>query len=436
MSIESELRHGIDTSTSWGKLEYTDWRDENLSWKQSCYIGDWSYLDELRVRGPDALRFLSAHAVNSFASYALGQAKHAIFCNQAGKVIGEGILSRWATDEFEFNARGPVVNWLEYRLRKGGYDAQASLGIREFKFQVSGPTALQVCEKVTGESLRDVGFMRFRKARVGGREVTLLRQGMAGEIGFELHGASECAEEVRTAILAAGQDLGIRQLGSRTAMVNHLEAAFPTVTHDYLPAVGDEAEREFRELHERAVPKPGSAEWFRSFARSMKVKGSYEGDRLSDWYRSPVELGWAENVSFDHQFYGREALEGEIANPKRTRVTLIWNKDDVIAAYASLFEDAAPCDYMEMPRHQWNCMYANKVMDGGKLVGVATSRGYSYYFRKMLSHCVIDIDHADFGREVTVVWGDPGTRQTPIRATVAPSPLKQDHRRADLRAIG
>ena len=80
-------------------------------------------------------------------------------------------------------------------------------------------------------------------------------------------------------------------------------------------------------------------------------------------------------------------------------------------------------------------MNAHKVMIGDRLVGVATSRGFSYSFRQMLSHCVIDIAHAVPGTEVTVIWGDPGTRQKDIRATVAPSPYKTDNRRADLSAM-
>lgn len=432
MSDSRTLRQDIDTSTSWGKLEYTDWRDENLSWKTTCYLGDWSYLDELRVRGPDALRFLSDFFVNSLAKFDIGQAKHAIACNSAGKVIGEGVLQRHGADSFEFNARGPAVNWLLFNLAKGGYDAQAKLGIERFKFQVSGPNALAVCEALSGGSLRDIGFMRFRDARVLGHELQFLRQGMAGEIGFEIHGPAALASQVRAEILKAGEPLGIRQLGSRTAMINHLEAAFPTITHDYLPAVGDAPERDFFAAHANDAPSTTSPEWFRSFARSVKVKGSFDSSDVRDWYRSPIELGWAANVKFDHDFYGRKALEIEMADPKRKRVTLVWNPDDVVAVYASLFEGQEPYDYMEMPRHQWNVMYANKVLLGDELVGVATSRGYSYFFRKMLSHCVLDIAHAHMGREVNVVWGDPGSRQKIIRAVVAPSPFKQDNRRSSL----
>ncbi|MGH6613333.1 hypothetical protein [Sphingomonas sp.] len=426
------LRENADTSTSWGTLEYTDWRDENMSWKQTCYIGDWSYLDEFHLSGPDAQRFFSDHAINSLAKFDVGQAKHAVFCNLAGRVIGEGVLQRLGEEELEFQSRGPAVLWLAYRLEKGGYAAKATIKLDKFKLQVSGPNALAVCEKAAGGPLSNIGFMRFRGGAVAGAELIFLRQGMAGEIGFELQGPRDKAEAVRAAILDAGAEFGIRRLGSRTAMINHLEAAFPTVTHDYLPAIEDTPEAEFYALHAGRMPAYGSPDWFRSFARTQKVKGSFESNDPRDWYRSPIELGWQKSIKFDHEFYGRAALEAEMADIKRVRRTLVWNRDDVIEVFASLFENDVPYEYMEFPRHQWNVMYASKVMDGERLVGVATSRGYSYYFRKMLSHVVIDVDYAEPGTELTLVWGEPWTRQKTIRVTVAPSPFKTDNRRADL----
>jgi vanillate/3-O-methylgallate O-demethylase len=58
------------------------------------------------------------------------------------------------------------------------------------------------------------------------------------------------------------------------------------------------------------------------------VKGSFQADSVSESYRSPVELGWARNIKFDHDFYGRATLEREVANPRRKIMTLIWNAAD------------------------------------------------------------------------------------------------------------
>ena len=62
----------------WGGPQYSSWMDEQMSRKESCYIGDWSFLRELVFEGPDALRLFSDISVNNFAEFKLGQAKHVI----------------------------------------------------------------------------------------------------------------------------------------------------------------------------------------------------------------------------------------------------------------------------------------------------------------------------------------------------------------------
>ena len=404
----------------WGLPEYTDWIDESLSWKQTCYIGDWSFLWERRFRGPDVLRLFSDVSVNSFAKFAVGQAKHVIHCNEDGKVIHEGILSRLGAGEFMLFGRGGF--WVDYKLRHGRYDAASEVD-DWFNFQVSGPNAVHVVEKAAGESVRGIAFMHSGKIRIAGSEVWALRQGMAGEIGYELQGPAEHAREVYAAVVAAGQEFGIRRLGGRAVFINHLEACFPTIVTDYLPAIfGDDMAEYFAEFKAAMPP----------YAVTFNVAGSFEADDVSAWYRSPVELGWAKNIKFDHEFIGRTALEPEVANPRRVMRTLVWEADDVVDVFASLFREGTPYHYMEIPRDQRGFMYADKVLKDGKVVGVATSRGYSYWFRQMLSLCVIEPQSAEPGTEVTVVWGEPGKPQKEIRAKVAPAPYKKDNRRSDV----
>ena len=352
-------------------------------------------------------------------------------------MLGEGVLARLGPQEFELNASGPVNLWLQYNLARGGYNAVAELRRTKTKLQVSGPNALYLLEKLTRESLRDIKFMRFRVVPLAGCDVAFLRQGMAGEIGFELHGPLAQLDTMLNAILEAGQEFGIRRLGSRTALINHLEAGFPTVNLDYLPATADKAEREFFDRYHTQLAPIGTIEWRVGVARVLKVRGSFEGDDITAWYRSPVELGWTRNIKFDHDFHGRAALEAEVAAPRRTIVALVWNAEDVQEVYASYFDGSPqPFEYMDMPRALLVCTYASRVLAGGQDVGVATSRGYSFYYRKMISHCVIDIAHAQPGTEVTVIWGEPGKRQKEIRAVVHPYPFKRNmNRETDLAAL-
>jgi vanillate/3-O-methylgallate O-demethylase len=90
---------------------------------------------------------------------------------------------------------------------------------------------------------------------------------------------------------------------------------------------------------------------------------------------------------------------------------------------------------MEMPRNILGCVFADKVLKDGEIVGVSTSRCYSYYFRQMLSLCVIDVALSEPGNQVHVVWGRPGMPQKDIRASVAPAPYKRDNRRLDIRTL-
>ena len=400
--------------TSFEPWEYSDWIDESMSWKDALYIGDWSPLEKLRVRGTGALAFFSHIAVNSFARFERGQAKHIVLCNMAGKIVGEGVLMKLAEEDYLFTS-GPGVAWVDYQFRKGSWDAEVEhVGKSRFILQLQGPQSIFVLEQATGEGLRDIGFMLFRPTQIGKFQVLALRQGMAGEIGFELHGAIEHAH--------VGRQFGIRRLGGRTKMVNHVEACFPTPSVDYVPAMFGESEREF-------------ALTFSDNARAIysRTDGSFEYADIGELYRTPVELGWRRNVKLDHDFIGRAALEPEIAEPRRTIVTLVWNADDVADVHASLFRsDAPPYLYMEMPRNILGCLFADAVLKDGRLVGVSTSRCYSYYFRQMLSLCVLDVALTDPGTEVEVLWGRPGMRQKHIRATVAPAPYKRDNRRADL----
>jgi vanillate/3-O-methylgallate O-demethylase len=404
----------------WGLPEYTDWMDESMSWKETCYIGDWSFLWERKFKGPDALQLFAEVSVNSFAKFAIGQAKHVIHCDPEGFVIHEGILSRLGEDEFMLFGRGGY--WVDYNLRRGGYNA-SSEETDLYNFQVSGPRALEVVEKAAGQSLRDIRFMHFGKIRIRGRELLALRQGMAGEIGFELQGPRAEAEEIYDAVLQAGQEFGIRRLGGRAAFINHLEACFPTIVTDYLPAIFGADMQDYLSEFKAAMP---------AFASTFNIAGSFDADDIRAWYRSPVELGWGKSVKFDHDFIGRAALEQELAQPRRVMRTLVWNADDVLDVYGSLFRKGAPYSFRELPRDQRGFMYADRVEKDGALAGVATSRGYSFYFREMLSLCTIDVAHSAPGTEVEVIWGAPGEPQKRIRATVAPAPYKPDHRRADL----
>lgn len=417
------------------RLEFTGWMDEQLSWKDTCYIGDWTFVPQIRIQGPEALRLLKDLSVNSFEDFPLDRAKHCVQCNEDGKVISEGLLFRHGEDDFEYECGTP--QWIRYNLAKGGYDAEASFPMTH-KLQVSGPNSLGLLEKLTNMNLRNVKFMRHTRVPVGDYETTFLRQGMAGEIGFEIHGPIQQHDEIWQTVYEAGKEFGIRRLGRRNLMINHMEACYPTGSVHFFNALADDSMADYRRwVDENPLPDGwrGTAMEAWPYSISTSFTGSWDGDDITDIYRSPVEMGWANSIKFDHDFVGREALEEEVANPRRTVVTLEYNSEDIIGLYATLFGDGQVIRPLEMPHSPYATCWVDKILDDdGKTIGHATFPGYSLYFRKALALSFIDVEYAEPGTPVKVLWGDPGEPQTELRATVAPAPYKQDDRRRDLSA--
>jgi vanillate/3-O-methylgallate O-demethylase len=407
-----------------GQPEYTTWLDENLSWKESCYIGDWSFLWQHWFRGPDVLELFSRYSVNDYSRFEIGQSKHVIHTNKDGKVIHEGIFTRFGEEEFMLHGRGGF--WMTFQAERSGLDVSVE---RDdwFIYQVSGPLSVKLLQKLDpSETYLGTKYMWVAPITIAGHTVHALRQGMSGEVGFELQGPAEIGQEIYDAVVEAGQEFGIRRMGGRVSLINHVEAAYPTIATDYIPAIFEPDTAEYLDYFLSSMPPN---------AQPAYIAGSYPGEQISEYYRSPIELGWAKVVR-GTDFLGAEAALAEKANPRRTLRTLVWDADDVADVYASLLRPGERNHtFMDMPRDQKGFMWADRVEVDGRTVGVSTSRGYSYWFRQMISLCPIDIEHAALGTQVTVVWGNPEDPEKRIRATVAPAPYKPNHNRDDLQAI-
>lgn len=417
-------------------LEYTGWRDEQMSWKETAYLhGNLNPSPTLILRGPDALRFLRDTCVNTMEQFAVGTGKHGIMCDDLGRVMSHGVLLRTGAEEFVSYWMSP---YMDYALSKGDYDVEAeNVTGSVFLFQLAGPRSYEILTAATGGDLSDLKFMGHRVGKIAGHSVRLLRMGMGGALSYEIHGRIEDAPEVYDAIRAAGIPFGIRRLGMRAYMMNHTENGFPQSYYHFNYPWGEDPELvEFLErLAERS--KTGAAER----SNAAQLRGSI-GPDITKRYRTPVELGWERTVNFDHEFRGKAALEREVADPRRVMRTLVWNVDDILDVHRSQFEPGEPYAPIDEPNHHTRgfggaIMYADAVLDGGREIGISSGRCYSFYSREMLSLASIETAYAELGTEVEVLWGDPGTRQKRIRATVSRFPYLglARNRDVDVRAI-
>jgi vanillate/3-O-methylgallate O-demethylase len=413
--------------------EFTNWRDEQRSWRESCALFDQSHhMTDLYVEGPDALQLFSDLAVNSFQNFKVNQAKQFVACNHDGYVIGDAILFYLDTNKFNLVGRPPAANWVQYNLETGGYKASAERDERSamnqgrrktYRYQVQGPHALKVMEKATGKPAPDIRFFNMDTLIVAGRPVRALRHGMVGQPGWELFGPWEDGEAVRAAIVEAGQEYGIRQVGARTYPTTCLESGW---IPSPLPAIytGDAMK--------------GYRRWLtgKSYEAMASLGGSFYADSITDYYLTPYDLGYGPFVKFDHDFVGRAALEKMANDQKRKKVTFVWNGDDVERALGTLFHAGGDIvKYIDLPLANYSTLPFDQILKGGKTVGLSTYTGYTYNERAMISLGVVDIEHSDPGTTVTLVWGEEGRgsskptverhAQAEIRAKVAPAPYAE-----------
>ncbi len=418
--VFSRINLGLNTAVP---LEYSDWRTEAMSWKDSCYIHTglnpaFSY----RTTGPDALKLWSDICVNGMDPFPVGSLKHGVMCNEEGFVLVHGVLMRLGPEEFVMHYRAPYA---EYMLETGDYDVTGEYVRDEFIFQLGGPRSLEILEQATGECLHDIRFGRHRVSAINNMEVRILRMGMAGTLGYEVHGKTDQVIDIYDAIIEAGERYEIKKLGRIGYAMNHTENGFPQSFVDFLGALAN---------HE------GFMEWARRTRLPPHPQGQLFGSLGSDIqsrYRTPVELGWERLIKFDHDFVGRQALEREMATPRRTMVTLEWNTEDILDIHRSQYESCEPYPPIDDPisltqRGGRSANFADTTLKDGHPVGISTGRMYSYYYRRMISLCTIDVQHAVIGTQVTVLWGDPGTRQKEIRATVARFPYMNQNRNEDV----
>ncbi|WP_457964414.1 aminomethyl transferase family protein [Arthrobacter sp. D1-29] len=415
--------------------DFQNWIKEQTAWRSTAVLFDQSHhMDNLIMKGPDAIKLISSTAINSTAVFPVNRAKQYVPTTESGHVIGDGILFRLAEEEYVYVGRAPAANWLLYHGETGGYpNLDMTIDRRSpsrpygqqvtrqyYRFQIQGPNAWQVIEKLNRGPVEQLKFFNMSNMTIDGTNVRTLRHGMAGAPGLEIFGPYADHGRIREAIMEAGAEFGLVPVGSRAYPSNTLESGW---IPSPLPAIySGEAERGYREW----LPADG-------YEATGTLAGSFVSGNIEDYYLTPWELGYGTFVKFDHDFIGRDALERMDQDSQRKKVTLAWDGDDVTSIFASLFKGEGPnYKFFDLPLANYGSANYDSVIDAdGTVVGYSMFTGYSANERRALSLATIDPNVPE-GTELRVVWGEPdgGTAkaavephvQTDVRAVVSPVP--------------
>jgi len=412
-----------------GAPEHSNWQAEQRAWRESVALLDQSHhMNDLFISGPDALRLFRDFGVNTFENFDVGKAKHLVTVNEDGDFIGDNILFHLDVDRFNLVGQPFSVNWIQFNAATGDYDVEVDrdpptpfrepgLPPKLFRYELQGPNALPLVERLIDGPAPDVKFFTMAWLTIAGMQVRALRHGMAAQPGFELFGPWEHGDAVFEAILQVGDEFDLHRVGTKAYSTANLESGWIPAL---VPAVytGD-AMSAYREwLPASAVGSLG---------------GSFYSLDITDYYVSPYDLGYGKVIAFDHDFYGRDALEARAGEVSREKVTLVWEESDLERTIgASLRAEGTPAKYLEFPKARYATHQYDTVLVGDEMVGFSSDCGYIANERCFVSLATVDAGISEPGTEVVVVWGEEPNSTKPavephgqveVRATVAPAPM-------------
>jgi len=399
--------------------EYAGWRREQQSWHSGATIMDLSHhMSDTVFEGSDVTRLLSEVSANNYEKFAVGQAKQFIPVAADGNIVTDGILLKETEERYVLSGVAAAQNWVRFHAGRSGHDVSSSTDPnssvrgggdpKTFRYQIQGPLARDLVERVFGGPLPEVRFFHSSILSLDGRPVRALRHGMAGQDGYEFIGAWNDAAAVKETFLRVGEEFGLVHVGAWAYPTASLESGW---IPSPLPAIYTAPElaeyRQFVGLY--------------SYEGQNALHGTYVSDRIEDYYASPYELGYGRSISLGHDFTGRDALIAAQQEPLRRKVTLVIDPADL--ASVPTFRDDFVLDY---GRH--------RVEAGDDLAGMTYYAGSVDPVGSVLALALVDERFAVPGTTVTLVWGEhPGVGTpdgevpefTRLRATVRPAPYDE-----------
>jgi aminomethyltransferase len=355
---------------------------EYHAFRQTAGLLDVSPLFKYEVRGRDAARLLSRMMVRDVARMKVGRVAYSCWCDDAGKVIDDGTISRLDEQHFRVTAADPTLYWLAELAR--GLDVQLEdSSARLAALALQGPTSRAVLGAAAETDLSALKFFGVTRSRIAGRDVWVSRTGYTGDLGYEVWVERDGALAVWDALIAEGRPFGIEPAGLDALDVTRIEAGFILLGIDYYSA-----------------PKV-----------VLEARKS-----------SPYEIGLEWTVDLERApFVGRDALAAEKARgPAWKLVGLEVSWESLEALYESY---GLPPALPATARRDGLPVYA-----GSRQVGKVTSHTWSPLLKKYVALASVLAPHAAAGTTLEMEHTVEFERRR-VPATVVATPFYDPERK-------
>ena len=375
------------------QMESHEWRDwsgylaaslyeplhdrEYYATRSSAALFDVSPLFKYEIRGPQSEQLVDRIITRDVTRCAVGQVLYSPWCDDDGKVIDDGTITRLGRDRFRITAADPNLAWFQdcaWGMQVEILDVSADLAA----LALQGPNSLKILRQVlSGIELEKLGYYHAAAARLAQIPLFISRTGYTGDLGYELWIEPQHALQLWDQIIERGQGYGVTPAGMLALDIARIEAGLVMIQVDYISSR--------RALIEAQKSSP------------------YE-----------IGLGWAVNLK-KKDFVGKRLLQAEKARGSA------WQLLGVQVDWSSLEDIYAKFDLT--PRLAGRASRAAvPVYSATGQIGQMTSHTFSPLLKKYIGLASIQSWAARPGAQVQVEVTVEYTRQK-AQATLAPLPF-------------
>jgi aminomethyltransferase len=344
--------------------------------RNAAALIDISPLFKYRVTGKDATRLVDRIVTRDMRKVSVGQVIYTPWCDERGKVIDDGTVSRLSENTYRWTSADPSLRW----FRQNALSLEVSIeDISEnvASLAVQGPTSGHLLATLTDADIEHLKYFRVTKGTLAGVPVEISRTGYTGDLGYEIWMPWGQAVRVWDALIEGGRPFDLRPAGMLALDVSRIEAGLLLIDVDFF-----------------------------SSKKALIETQKY----------SPFEMSLSRLVNLEKgRFVGQEALRAErLRGPEREIVGLEidWREVETIYERVGLPPQVpAAASRVAVP-----------IYKDGVQTGRATSTTWSPTLKKLIALATIRCPHSAVGTRLEVEYTVEAVRHR-VTATVVKTPF-------------
>ncbi len=325
--------------------------------RNAAALIDISPLFKYRVTGKDATRLVDRVITRDLRKVSVGQVIYTPWCDEHGKVIDDGTVSRLDENIYRWTAADPSLRW--FTQNAVGLDVQIEdISESVAALALQGPTSARLLKAVTEDAdIANLKYFRVTTGKIAGVPVEISRTGYTGDLGYEIWVEADRALNVWDALIEGGRAFDITPAGMLALDVARIEAGLLLIDID-----------------------------FNSSKKALVEEQKY----------SPFEMGLGRLVHLDkNRFVGQQALTEEKERGHRKQsvgLEIDWTEVEKLYEEVGLPPAVSPIA----------SRVAVPVFRNGAQIGKATSTTWSPVLKKMIGLATVKREYAKPGTRIEV----------------------------------